>query len=106
MNNLIRNAQLNVLYTTQSTGLKLKLIYSIFQGRFILVNNLMVENTDLAPLCEIANDEKEMKKKILNIFDDYFTDEMIDKRKKILNDLGYMNEQNVKKLLKMLQINE
>ena len=43
---------------------------------------------------------------ILNIFDDYFTDEMIDKRKKILNDLGYMNEQNVKKLLKMLQINE
>ena len=66
----------------------------------------MVENTDLAPLCEIANDEKEMKKKILNIFDVYFTDEMIEKRKKILNDLGYMNEQNVKKLLKMLQINE
>ena len=106
MNDLIRNAHLNVLYTTQSTGLKLKLIYSIFLGRFILVNNLMVENTDLAPLCEIANDEKEMKKKILNIFDDYFTDEMIEKRKKILNDLGYMNEQNVKKLLKMLQINE
>ena len=106
MNDLIRNAHLNVLYTTQSTGLKLKLIYSIFLGRFILVNNLMVENTDLAPLCEIANDEKEMKKKILNIFDVYFTDEMIEKRKKILNDLGYMNEQNVKKLLKMLQINE
>lgn len=106
MNDLIRNAHLNVLYTTQSTGLKLKLIFSIFLGRFILVNNLMVENTDLAPLCEIANDEKEMKKKILNIFDDYFTDEMIEKRKKILNDLGYMNEQNVKKLLKMLQINE
>ena len=106
MNDLIRNAHLNVLYTTQSTGLKLKLIYSIFLGRFILVNNLMVENTDLAPVCEIANDEKEMKKKILNIFDDYFTDEMIEKRKKILNDLGYMNEQNVKKLLKMLQINE
>nr|HQH60061.1 glycosyltransferase family 1 protein [Bacteroidales bacterium] len=105
MNKLIRNAHLNVLYTTQSTGLKLKLIFSIFLGRFILVNNLMVENTDLAPLCEIANDEKEMKKKILNIFDDYFTDEMIEKRKKILNDLGYMNEQNVKKLLKMLQIN-
>lgn len=106
MNDLIRNAHLNVLYTTQSTGLKLKLIFSIFLGRFILVNNLMVENTDLAPVCEIANDEKEMKKKILNIFDDYFTDEMIEKRKKILNDLGYMNEQNVKKLLKMLQINE
>ena len=106
MNKLIRNAHLNVLYTTQSTGLKLKLIFSIFLGRFILVNNLMVENTDLAPLCEIANDEKEMKKKILNIFDDYFTDEMIEKRKKILNDLGYMNEQNVKKLLKMLQINK
>jgi len=59
MNDLIRNAHLNVLYTTQSTGLKLKLIYSIFLGRFILVNNLMVENTDLAPVCEIAM----MKKK-------------------------------------------
>jgi len=106
MNNLIRNAQLNVLYTTQSTGLKLKLIYSIFQGRFILVNNLMVENTDLAPLCEIANDEKDMKKKVVSLFDDNFTDEMIEQRKKILTDLGYMNEQNVKKLLKIMQINE
>ncbi|MDI6833037.1 MAG: glycosyltransferase family 1 protein [Bacteroidales bacterium] len=106
MNDLIRNAQLNVLYTTQSTGLKLKLIHSIFQGRFILVNNLMVENTDLAPLCEIANDEKDIKKKVLSLFDDNFTDEMIEQRKKILNDLGYMNEQNVKKLLKILQMNE
>ncbi|MDD3631085.1 MAG: glycosyltransferase family 1 protein [Bacteroidales bacterium] len=106
MNNLIRNAQLNVLYTTQSTGLKLKLIYSIFQGRFILVNNLMVENTDLAPLCEIANDEKDMKKKIVSLFDNNFTDEMIEQRKKILNDLGYMNEQNVKKLLRIMQMNE
>ncbi len=105
MNDLIRNAQLNVLYTTQPTGLKLKLIHSIFQGRFILVNNLMVENTDLAPLCEIVNDEKEMKKKVVSIFEDNFTDAMIEKRKRILNDLGYMNEQNVKKLFKMMQMN-
>jgi hypothetical protein len=104
MNELIKNAQLNVLYTNQPTGTKLKLIHAIFQGRFILVNNLMVENTDLSLLCEIANDEADMKTRIIKLFNQSFTSEMIENRKQLLNKLGYMNDHNVEKLVKMMRI--
>lgn len=106
MNDLIKNAQLNVLYTKQPTGTKLKLIHAIFQGRFILVNNLMIENTDLSSLCEIANDAADMKIRIVSLFNQSFTSEMIQNRKQLLNQLGYMNDQNVEKLINMMRIDE
>ena len=52
---LIMNAQINLLYTAQDTGIKLKLLNALFTGRHCIVNHKMVDNTGLEDLCHIAN---------------------------------------------------
>lgn len=47
MTQLIRNAQIHVLYTAQPTGLKLKLLNVLFKGRFIICNEHMISGTGL-----------------------------------------------------------
>jgi diadenosine tetraphosphate (Ap4A) HIT family hydrolase len=64
MTNLIRAAHIHVLPTFQSTGVKLKLIKALFQGRFVMANPLMMEGTGLEDLCYIFKDQKEMNEKI------------------------------------------
>ena len=47
MTQLIRNAQLHVLWTSQPTGLKLKLLNVLFKGRFVLCNPNMLAGTEI-----------------------------------------------------------
>lgn len=56
---LIQNAQINILYTLQDTGIKLKLLNALYQGRHCIVNHKMVDNTGLESLCLIANNPEE-----------------------------------------------
>lgn len=60
MSRLIREAQIHLLVTFQDTGLKLKLLNSLFAGRHAVVNRLMVEGSGLEPLCRIADTPAEM----------------------------------------------
>lgn len=48
MTQLIRNAQVHVLYTAQPTGLKLKLLNVLFKGRFVVCNSNMISGTELS----------------------------------------------------------
>jgi hypothetical protein len=57
---LIREAQINVLVTFQDTGLKLKLLNSLFAGRHTVVNSLMLTGSGLEPLCSVADTPDEM----------------------------------------------
>lgn len=61
---LIRDAHINLIVTFQATGLKLKLLKSLYNGRFCIVNAPMVSGTGLEPLCEIANTPTELIKSI------------------------------------------
>jgi len=61
---LIQNAQINVLPTFQATGIKLKLLSALFQGRHALVNSPMVEGTGLEDYCVIANSVQEMQDQV------------------------------------------
>lgn len=60
MNELIHNAQIHLLITFQDTGLKLKLLNSLFAGRHTIVNHLMLTGSGLDRLCHIADTPKEM----------------------------------------------
>ncbi len=63
MFDLIRNAHVNILVTFQATGLKLKLLNTLYKGRFCLVNDKMLNGTGLDELCETANTQLKSKKK-------------------------------------------
>jgi hypothetical protein len=97
---LIRNAQINVLPTFQATGIKLKLLAALFNGKHCVVNSPMVVNTGLEELCVIRDNAAEMAEEISKLFVKDFDMKEKEKREKVL--LGdFSNETNVKKLLEL-----
>jgi hypothetical protein len=60
INELIRTAQINLLVTFQGTGLKLKLLNSLFTGRHVVVNPMMLVGSGLDKLCHIADTSDKM----------------------------------------------
>jgi hypothetical protein len=60
-------AHINVLYSNQDTGIKLKLIHSLYSGTHIITNDQMVINTNLSKICTVANTVEEYKKAIINL---------------------------------------
>ncbi|MDR2497151.1 MAG: glycosyltransferase family 1 protein [Tannerellaceae bacterium] len=60
MSDLIRQAHIHLLPTFQPTGLKLKLLNSLFEGRHILVNRLMLAGSGLDELCHVADSASDM----------------------------------------------
>lgn len=60
MDQLIREAQIHMLITFQPTGLKLKLLNSLFAGRHTIVNHAMLAGSGLDTLCCIADTPEEI----------------------------------------------
>jgi len=98
---LIKDAQVNVLPTFQPTGIKLKLLSALYNGRHTLVNNMMVENTGLESLCTIADHPEEMREKLKQLMQKEFTPSEIQNREKILNG-NFSNSVNAQKLLNLI----
>jgi len=99
MESLINNAQINVLVTFQATGLKLKLLNTLYNGRWMLVNREMLAGTGLESLCEIAADALEMKKKIMSLFNTEFDQNQLVARTVLLQN-RFSDEANAIKLIK------
>jgi Glycosyltransferase Family 4 len=102
MNNLIRGAHINVLVSFQRAGMKLKLINSLFRGRFCLVNQRMVSGTGLDSLCLVRNSAAAMRQTVEAMINAPFTQRHIDERRNLL-ETAYSNVENTQKLLKILQ---
>jgi hypothetical protein len=103
MSRLISTAQVNILITFQPTGLKLKLLNALFNGRFCLVNPGMVHGTELEELCEIGKNTQELRQKITELMHHPFKEEEIRVRKEKL--LKYhSNKENCIRLLNLLSL--
>jgi hypothetical protein len=97
---LIRNAQVNLLVTEQSTGLKLKLLHALFAGRHCLVNTKMVKGTGLEQLCRIADTPMETIRLLDELMQVPFTDKEVRERKRALKD--YSNRACAEKILRII----
>ncbi|MDJ0645737.1 MAG: glycosyltransferase [Flavobacteriaceae bacterium] len=97
---LLEDAHINVLPTFQKTGIKLKLINALFNGRHVLVTKEMAESTGLESLCLIANDKDEFKQKVLDLINKDYTREMIKKRREKLKSFNVT--ESAKKILELL----
>lgn len=82
---LIRNAHVNVLVTFQATGLKLKLLNTLYNGRHCLVNPLMLNGTGLEPLCTIAETAEDFRNKLDELQNVPFSVSEAEKRHELLN---------------------
>jgi hypothetical protein len=100
---LIRHAHLHLMITFQATGLKLKLINALFNGRFCLVNPEMTDGTGLAQLCHIATTPAEFREKIPELFAKNFGEDEIIHRTAFLTG-QYSDYENCKKLLEIVHL--
>ncbi|MGQ7869432.1 hypothetical protein [Sunxiuqinia sp. sy24] len=101
MNHLIQHAQINLIPTFQSTGLKLKLLASLFLGRHCITNSPMVSNTGLSHLCYLADNIADMIRLIQQKFEEEITSEEIDQRKEVLEN-QFSNEKNAQKIYALI----
>lgn len=100
MDELIAHAQINLLFTEQSTGIKLKLLHSLFAGRHCLVNPEMVEGSGLEKLCTIATSDRELELQLHGLMIQTFDELQIRRRKKTLQE--FSNRASAEKITRML----
>jgi glycosyltransferase involved in cell wall biosynthesis len=98
MRDLIRKAQVNVLPSLNETGIKLKLVNALFNGRHCVVNDAAVADTGLESACHIGNNAIAIRDIITQLYRLPFGEEEIRLRKKILSET-YNNQRNAAQLM-------
>ena len=100
LQDLFEKTHINVLPTFQKTGIKLKLINTLFNGRFCLVTSKMVEDTGLEKLCEIGRTKEEFTQKVYELIHTDYVDDLVKEREKVLKPFNiYENAQKIIDLL-------
>lgn len=101
MAELIADAQILVLPTFQSTGLKLKLLYSLFTGRHCVVNEQMLTGTSLHQFCTISNTSQAMQDAINSLMHVEFDEHEQNKRKELEESI-YANQKSIAQWIELL----
>ncbi len=102
MSGLIQDAQIHVLPTFQDTGLKLKLLHALYNGRHVVVNEAMVHGTGLAELCHVTGNTMNLTETISRLYTLPFSTEAVAQRKQTLFQY-YDNRNNAAKIISFLQ---
>lgn len=90
---LIRGARVNVLPSFNDTGVKLKIIHSLFTGRHCLVNPQAAAGSGLEESCHMAAAAPDFSRKVKELFSTPFGEEDFRKRRELLEEL-YDNDRN------------
>lgn len=102
LDDLLQRAHINIFWSSNASGIKIKLINALYNGRFCLVNKPVVEGSGLEDLCEVVDDEKSLVYKAIQLMDVEFSDEQYFHRKEKMT--PYNKEQNTNRLLKILNL--
>lgn len=101
MQDLITKAHVHVLPSLNNTGIKLKLLNALFNGRHCLVNKAAVNGSGLENFCCITEDAVSFQKKIEELYLQPFTEQEIQQRHGLLQ-TTYNNEINARRLMTFL----
>ena len=74
LDELMKKAHINTLFSFQKTGIKLKLLNTLYKGKFIIANSPLIEDTGLESLCNLANSKEEILKTTKFLFSKDFLD--------------------------------
>jgi len=101
MQDLITKAQINILPSFNSTGVKLKLLNALFNGRHCLANEAAMLGTSLEGACHLGTDEKDFKKIVTQLYHHPFEEKDRQLRKFLLQGT-YNNSFNAKQLIQWI----
>jgi hypothetical protein len=101
MQDLIAKAHVHILPSFNNTGIKLKLLNALFNGRHCLVNKAAVDGSALADHCNLADDAGSFCSKLNELYGQPFNEQEIQKRQGLLQ-THYNNETNARELIRFL----
>jgi galactitol-specific phosphotransferase system IIB component len=105
LHEMIAKAQINILPSFNNTGVKLKLLNALYNGRHCLVNKAGVEGSGLDAICTIAEDADDFKTAIKYLYATPYAIEENEKRQQLLQ-LLYDNQKNADKIIEIFWSNE
>jgi len=100
MDSLIQNAHINLLFTAQPTGIKLKLLHALYAGRHCVVNRPMIEGTALENLCHPVDTAEQTLAILHKLMGISFSESRIRERTIALAD--YSNRVSADKIIRLL----
>ena len=101
LKDIISKAQLHVIPSFNCTGVKLKLLNALFNGRHCIVNAEAVEGTGLKEVCHLAETASDFKQVIESLYERPFTYLDLQSRKeKLMNQ--YNNSETAELLIKQI----
>jgi hypothetical protein len=92
MDQLVREAQVNILPSFNTTGLKLKLLHALYEGRHCLTNAAGIAGTGFDSIVSIAETPEEFRALTQILWEREFSEEDRDQRTKVTRD--YSNSRN------------
>jgi hypothetical protein len=101
MQDMIGKAQINILPSFNITGIKLKLLNALFNGRHCLVNDATVQSTGLESACHIGTNAAAFKSLIVQLYRQPFAEEEIRLRKALLL-AAFDNKRNAQRLIQWI----
>ncbi|MBA2499454.1 MAG: glycosyltransferase [Chitinophagaceae bacterium] len=101
MEELVQKAQINVIPSFNSTGVKLKVLQAVFSGRHCIVNEAAVAGSGIEPACHIAANADAMASIIMQLYRQPFAEEEILLRRKMMHHY-YDNNNNAETLIALL----
>jgi hypothetical protein len=101
MQDLIEKAQVHVLPSFNNTGIKIKLLNALYNGRHCLVNNPAIEGTGLQSLCHVVDTENAFRERVSQLYHQPFTETEVEERSYVLNKL-FNNDVNAKQIVEWI----
>jgi hypothetical protein len=101
LNRLIQEAQIHVLYSSVSAGIKLKLLHCMHSSGHILLNEKMLGNSAFETFCVVANTPKDYKMHFIGLQNKVLDQDEFVQREKFL-EKHFNNKVNCKMIIKLL----
>ena len=105
MQSLLNNAHINILITKQETGLKLKLINSLYQSKYIIANKEMLSGSGLNECVDIANSDEDIINKTNELLQNEFTISDYTNRLNLIP-REYNNDIQIERIIREIYSNE
>ena len=101
MQDMIGKAQINLLPSFNNTGIKLKLLNVLFNGKHCVVNDATIEGTGLEAACHTGTTAAAFKSLLVQLYNQPFAEEEVKLRKNLL-ETAYRADSNAASLITWL----
>jgi hypothetical protein len=101
LNDLIANAQIHVLPSFNKTGIKLKLINALYNGRHCVVNDEAIEGSGLEDACHVGTTSHAIASIITQLYHQPFGEEEINLRRRLLGQI-FNNKTTARQLIQLI----